>query len=463
MHSVNGLMSTIRPPFLLALFLFLGAYLVIFQPGYVTNDQYLGMLIFLQILVAVVWNYRQRFFPFLIVIFFSAGTAVPLQAAMTSGRWFVLGTGALVGAIICSSERERQRQRLGMLHMMAFFCILAAFCSSFSSLYPDESLLKALSFFILLLYAAFGARLAVVGREARFFSGLLLGCELLIYVTAIAYFLLRYQFFGNPNSLGAVMGVVAVPVMLWGVLITESMPGRNRRIFALLLATVLLLSSYARAGILAATASCILLCVALCRYRLLLKFASVAIVSAFLVATIAPRQGDDHRSVASTFVYKGHPESGVLASRKSAWDETLSSVQEHPWFGTGFGTSATAPGAAGEFDGFASDSKATREHGNSYLEIIEWVGILGAVPFFVLLLLTAVNVGKVLVWLRRSRNPMSPAVPIAVLVGAGLVHAGFEDWLFAAGYYLCVLFWALTFVLFDFVPLASPTSGIPAR
>jgi len=463
MHAVNEHVSTIRLLVLLALFSFLGVYLVIFQPGYVTNDQYLGMLIFLQILVAVVWNYRQRFFPFLTVIFLSAGTAVPLHQAMSSGRWFVLGVGALVGTIISLSQRERQRKHLGMLYMMAFFCVLAAFCSSFSSSYPDESLLKALSFFLLLLYGAFGARLAVVGREEKFFSGLLLGCEFLIYVTAIAYFLLRYNFFGNPNSLGAVMGVVAVPVMLWGVLVTEHMPGHNRRMFALLLAIVLLLSSYARAGILAATASCILLCVALCRYRLLLTLTSVAILSALLVDTITPLQGDYQHSIASTFVYKGHPESGVLASRKSAWDETLSSVQEHPWFGTGFGTSATAPGAVGEFDGLTSDSKATREHGNSYLEIIEWVGILGAAPFFVLLLLIAVNVGKVLVWLRRSRNPMSPAVPIAILVGAGLVHAGFEDWLFAAGYYLCVFFWTLTFVLFDFVPLASHTSGTPSR
>jgi hypothetical protein len=39
---------------------------------------------------------------------------------------------------------------------------------------------------------------------------------------------------------------------------------------------------------------------------------------------------------------------------------------------------------------------------------------------------------------------------------AGLIHAGFEDWLFAVGYYLCVFFWSLAFVLIDVLPIAAP-------
>jgi hypothetical protein len=41
------------------------------------------------------------------------------------------------------------------------------------------------------------------------------------------------------------------------------------------------------------------------------------------------------------------------------------------------------------------------------------------------------------------------------VVLAGLVNAAFEDWLFAAGYYLCVLFWGLAFVLDDFVYISD--------
>jgi hypothetical protein len=35
---------------------------------------------------------------------------------------------------------------------------------------------------------------------------------------------------------------------------------------------------------------------------------------------------------------------------------------------------------------------------------------------------------------------------------AGIVHATFEDWLFAVGSYPCVYFWVFAFMLADFVP-----------
>jgi hypothetical protein len=41
---------------------------------------------------------------------------------------------------------------------------------------------------------------------------------------------------------------------------------------------------------------------------------------------------------------------------------------------------------------------------------------------------------------------------------AALIHAGFEDWLFASGSYLCVWFWSLAFILVDVAP-APPAKG----
>jgi hypothetical protein len=46
-----------------------------------------------------------------------------------------------------------------------------------------------------------------------------------------------------------------------------------------------------------------------------------------------------------------------------------------------------------------------------------------------------------------------------MVVMAGLVHAVFEDWLFAVGYYLTVLFWVLAFLLMDVVPESSAHSA----
>ena len=43
-----------------------------------------------------------------------------------------------------------------------------------------------------------------------------------------------------------------------------------------------------------------------------------------------------------------------------------------------------------------------------------------------------------------------------MVLAAGLMHAGFEDWLFAVGYYLCVFFWVLAFAFMDLLPAAAP-------
>jgi len=109
-----------------------------------------------------------------------------------------------------------------------------------------------------------------------------------------------------------------------------------------------------------------------------------------------------------------------------------------------------------ETRGFASNSKFTREHGSSYLAILEWQGLLGVAPFLALVLAVALNAGEVVLWVRRTGNAFSPALPFALVVIAGLVHAAFEDWLFAVGYYLCVFFWSLAFVLNDFVSHRVP-------
>jgi len=65
---------------------------------------------------------------------------------------------------------------------------------------------------------------------------------------------------------------------------------------------------------------------------------------------------------------------------------------------------------------------------------------------------------RVLQWMRRSMNPHHCAIPIAVMLAAGLVHAVFEDWLIAVGYYLTVFFWIAAFWLVDLMPASEPVT-----
>jgi O-antigen ligase len=439
-------------PVMVAISCLFAAYAAVFQPAYFSSSDGLADLLFLQILLAAIWNYRARFLPFLLVVFLWAGTALPLNGAWTSGRWIVLAAGALAGLVVYARD---PRQHFATFHLVAFFCVVAALVSAAVSAYPSLAFLKAMSLLLLFVYGSAGARLAVVGREVSFFSKLLLGCELLTYASAISYFLSQFEAFGNPNSLGAVMGVAGAPVLLWGILVSDRPTTRWRRTFAFSLALLLLFSSYARAGIAAALVSCILMCVALRRYGLLLRGLSIALLLATFVAAVVPFHKRPSDSLTSVFVYKGRREDGILASRKSVWDEAISAIQERPWLGSGFGTSPTSSEVVQQSGNFESLREATREHGNSYLAITEWVGFAGDIPFFALVILVAVNVGRALAQMRRNGNVACAAVPLAGVLTAGLVHAGFEDWLFAPGYYLCIFFWSLAFIMVDVLPASS--------
>jgi hypothetical protein len=414
---------------------------------------YVGALLGIGVLAIALSNFRRFFFPLLISSFLLAGIIVPFHQAFTIARWGVLFTGAVVGFMLYMKD---SRHSFTGFHLVGLFAVIAGLVSALVSAYPRIALLKTASLFLVFLYAAAGGRLAVQGREVKFFFGLLRGCEALVYIAAIFYFVFRFPLFGNPNSLGLVVGVVCLPTLLWGVIVSENTRSYKRRIFAVVVCVTLLFSSYARAALGGASIATILICVPLRRTRLLVKGVGLALLAAMAVMVIAPLKGTSSTGIVDrltdSYLYKGKREEGVFGSRQSPWDATAKSVRAHPWFGTGFGTSVTAVEAEEHDLSFSSIAGATREHGNSYLAIAEWTGLLGVAPFYLLVLFTAINVGRVFLWVSRTRNPFSPAVPTAAIVAGALFHATFEDWMFAAGYYLCVFFWVFAFLLVDMVP-----------
>jgi O-antigen ligase len=450
---MNSQVAKIALPSALLAACLLALYLAIYRPYMLFSTDILGAVLFGQLVLLGLWKFRERFFPLMLVAFVWAGTALPLSGAWNMGRWGVLAVGAVGGLVVYVRDHTHH---FGTLHLMALFAVIAAVVSALVSSHPEVAILKAGSLFMLFLYAATGGRLAIISRELRFFSGLLLGCEFLVYICAIAQFIFRYALFGNPNSLGAVMGVVAAPLLMWGYVVSPSLDVRRRRGAALALAILLLLSSYSRASIVAAIVAALMLCLGLRRYRLMITGGSVAVILALCAVAVAPPEMSSD-STFSVFVYKGHEQSGALGSRRSVWDETVRSIRKHPWFGTGFGTSATNYDSR-QAGMFASSTVTSREHGNSYLAIAEWVGMLGVVPFLLMILLLLSQVLRVFAWMRRTGDPFVSAVPIAAVITAGLVHAAFEDWMFAVGYYLCVFFWVLAFALFDVLPALAPAA-----
>jgi O-antigen ligase len=438
-----------------ALGLLVLAYLAYSRPGYFTSQTYLGGLLLLEFLAAAVWMYRRVFFPLVVLAFLLAGVDLPVGSIWTALRWVFLCVGALAGAFIMLKER---RHHFGLFHVLALFGVLATLVSAAVSQYPGVTLLKALSLLLLFVYASTGARLAVTGREDRFFAGLLTGSE--VFVGAVAGFhVIGIDAMGNPNSLGAVMGMFGAPILLWGTLVSEKPFDRGRRMVLYGIAMYLTYASHARAGMVAALISSGLLCVALRKYRLL---ARGVIVVAVLVALSAILQPDNFSNTVTTVLYKGDPEHVLLSSRQSPWQSAMKRINDHFWFGTGLGTIETAE-STNVRAVFSSNSKVTTENGSSYLTILSGVGVLGALPFALLLLLLSGKIFRTIAGLRKTGNAHHPAIPLAMVMLAGLTHAAFEDWLFAPGNYLCLFFWSLAFIFVDVAPSSLPQFALAWR
>jgi O-antigen ligase len=165
------------------------------------------------------------------------------------------------------------------------------------------------------------------------------------------------------------------------------------------------------------------------------------------------------------FKVRGNSAPGVFGSRTTPWDDTIAAVKQHPWFGTGFGTSdmmIEQPGRTSS--SIYTVEGSNREHGSSYLGLVEYMGALGIMPFLLLMALVVRAQIRVFAWMRRTGSPQHYAVPFALITLAGLIHAGFEDWLYAAGSYLCVFFWVSAFLLIDLTRAANPrTQMLPSQ
>ena len=438
----------------------LALYLVYTHLQYFSDVSFLGGILLLEIIIASVWKFDRRFFILLMIAFLWAGMNIPLKSAWIAGRWAVLSVGSVVGFMVWT---RAPRRPFGLLHLIALFCICTAFVSATVSSFVEMASLKALSLFLLFLYCAAGARLAVLGREDRFFRGVVWGSEIAVYVSAICYLGLGQSIWGNPNSLGAAMSIGVFPILLWGWLTSDEPGVKVRRLVALLLCAYLVRFSMARAGMVSVVLVTVIFCVCLHRYKLLVQMVALGLFLFAVIGLWAPdilnnQLGDLKDAV----LYKGHKEVGVMGSRRTPWEQSIASIKEHPLFGTGYGTSPTGVSPGRNIGNVSSPAETAREHGSSYISIAEWVGLLGALPFVELLAMTVANVWKVCALMNRTADPSNYSIPLAMVVLSGLCHASFEDWLFAAGSYLCVYFWFFAFLLADLVPVsvAVPIAGV---
>jgi len=432
------------------------------RPGYFANSSYLAAILALEIVFACLWRFETIFLPVTIYCFLAAGTGLPFGGESFTLRWLFLAVGSLAGMVIwMKSNRVRHFE---LFHLVALFCVLSAMASASASDTPKIALLKVASLFLLFLYASTGGRVALASRERSFVRILVLACEIAVFMVSAIYFG-GYNIFGNPNNLGAFIGVIVAPVLVWAALVAEDRGERQRRYTALVLCVILLYVTVCRAAIAADAAVVIMLAIALRRPGLLVKAAFAGALFLEIMAVANPsHMGELMDSLEGRFIFKidtHRSKSGVFGSREAPWDDTIAAVRQHPYFGTGFGTSDM--GTVGiQGSSIYTMEGTNREHGSSYLAMAEYMGLLGIMPFLFLMVLLIRAAVRAYSWVRRTGSASHYAVPFAMIVLAGLIHAGFEDWLFAAGSYLCVFFWVSGFLLIDLISGINPDPRVSA-
>lgn len=397
----------------------------------------LGLVVFAFLSI----GFERYFLPVLLLIFFWAGSAVPFAGTMQFVRWVALGLGAFLS--IVHYVRRAYRLPFNHFHLFGLLTVVAALVSATASYNPRLTLLKAGSVAALFFYASIGIRSVWYERPDRVVCAITWLAWILVYLTAVLYFVFSFEIWGNPNSLGVVVSVLCWPILLWRYLLAENLRERIRAGIPLFLSAVLLASSGARASLLAgATTACVLL-ISARRYRMLI--AGTFLTCAVLVAAYILSPAHFNREAEHVIYKKGQRYQGVLFSRQATWQTSWDSVKKHPWLGTGFGVSEVAVDWRGGYE----SSYDSRERGSSYLTLLEGFGIVGGVPLAVILASFCYSFWRTFSWLRRGARILHPAVPVACMLCAGLVNAAFEDWLLAVGYHTTVLFWVLAFSMHD--------------
>jgi hypothetical protein len=381
------------------------------------------------------------------------GASMPianLGGALNQFRWVMLLALAL-GMILRSSVRRGGPPWHPAHLSLACFVAYAAISSSYSA-NGLMTVLKA---------ATFGCLVAGVMLYGRLESGdpsggscklldqvywcaviVALGCAL----TVIHVLPRRQGFFagpfGNPNSLGAFIPLVA-PVLLLNLLRSFD-KGPLIRVANVLLTIayfILLFMSRSRAGLTATFLACGWW-LYFAHRRAFGLFLGGALIAAVITGLYFP---ENVRNLSQVYVYKGS--SYVLKSRGDLLSATWDAAKESPLVGVGFGVSK---GYSEDWEFAFESGIAGREKANSYLALVEEVGLIGA--GFVLLPLAWVLVAAIQrLMLFRRRHQMGEEFWVTLTLSAclvgGLGSAFFEAWLTSVGFFSTVLFWLVFGVL----------------
>jgi len=269
-----------------------------------------------------------------------------------------------------------------------------------------------------------------------------LGCAL----TAVHVLPMRAGYFagpfGNPNSLGAFIPLVA-PVLLLELLRSFD-KGPQIRVANVVLTIAyfsLLFMSRSRAGLVATFLACGWW-LYFAHRRAFGLFLGGALLSALIMGLYFP---ENVQNLNRVYVLKGS--AYVLKSRGELLSASWEAAKESPLIGVGFGVSK---GYSEDWQFAFESGAAGREKANSFLALVEEVGLVGA-GFLLLPLAWVLAAAVQRLMLFRRRHQMGGEFWVTLTLSAclvgGLGNAFFEAWLTSVGFFSTVLFWLVFGVL----------------
>jgi len=248
--------------------------------------------------------------------------------------------------------------------------------------------------------------------------------------------------FGNPNAIGAFIPLVA-PVLLLNLLRSFDKAPQIRAANVLLTIAyfIFLLISRSRAGLAATFLACGWW-LYFAHRRAFGLFLGGALVTGVIMGLYFPEYVQNLNRV---YIYKG--DAYVLRTRGEPLRVTWEAAQESPLIGVGFGVSK---GYSEDWEFAFESGTAGREKANSYLALVEEVGLIGA--GFVLLplawvLVTATQRLMLFRRLHQMGDEFWVMLTLSACLVGGLASAFFEAWLTSVGFFSTILFWLVFGVL----------------
>lgn len=237
--------------------------------------------------------------------------------------------------------------------------------------------------------------------------------------------------FGNPNGLGVALALTMPG--LWAM----SVSTRTKRLLrngAVAAGIVMIVLSGSRTALVAVAVEAAVVLAVVGKRRLYQALYGLALVAALLA--LAGHLGTVTDWFVQDLVYKGT--GGLLETRAETLAASYEAALQRPILGHGFGNQADPPRSG---IGIVVTTVGSREVGNSYLGLIEQLGVVGLA--LALALLAAL--GRDVLDARWRLDPMHWAVVAGVLLG-GLAAAMFEAFLFAPGSLEALVVWGVAAV-----------------